>query len=138
MPVRVKVEIKSKGSRVVTSALLNTGFTTLEPEVLVPKKLAEKLSLWPPPENSILESISTAGGEVLSYIVPKSIEVKVLASKAASESIVCNAIVSMHEREVLLSDALIEELKIEIISPKTGIWRFRGRPEEGSVRPEYW
>jgi len=32
----------------------------------------------------------------------------------------------MHEREILLSDAVIEELEIEILSPKTGLWRFRG------------
>ena len=27
---------------------------------------------------------------------------------------------------VLLSDAIIEELEIEILSPKTGLWRFKG------------
>ena len=126
MPVRVKVEIKSKGRQITTTALLNTGFTTPEPEVLLPKKLAEKLNLWPPPENSILESINTAGGEVLSYIIPKSIEITVLAGETSSKTIVCNTIVSMHEREVLLSDALIEELEIEIISPKPGYGDSRG------------
>jgi len=38
MPVRVKVKIKSlKGKEVITSALLNTGFTSLEPDTLIPK-----------------------------------------------------------------------------------------------------
>jgi len=110
----------------------------LEPEVLVPKKLAERLRLWPPPENSILESIGTAGGEVLAYVIPKSLEVTVLAEGGRSKTVVCNAIVSLQEREVLLSDALIEELGIEIISPKTGIWRFKGKLEEASIEPEYW
>lgn len=31
----------------------------------------------------------------------------------------------------MLSDAVIEALEIEILSPKTGLWRFRG---EGKVR----
>ncbi len=139
MPVRVKVKIKSlKGKEVITSALLNTGFTSLEPDTLIPKNLAKKLGLWPPPENSILETLDTAGGEVLSYVIPKSVEITILAKTKNSETIKCNAIVSTHEKEVLLSDALIEELKIEIISPKTGIWRFKGETEETSVEPEYW
>ena len=80
MPVRVKVKIKSlKGKEVITSALLNTGFTSLEPDTLIPKNLAKKLGLWPPPENSILETLDTAGGEVLSYVIPKSVEITILA-----------------------------------------------------------
>lgn len=39
---------------------------------------------------------------------------------------------SLQEKEILLSDAVIEELEIEILSPKIGRWRFRG--EEKSRR----
>jgi len=43
-----------------------------------------------------------------------------------SKTLVCNAVVSPHGGEVLLSDAVIEELEIEILSPRSGLWRFRG------------
>ncbi len=138
MPVRVKVKLESVKSKVETAALLNTGFTSMEPEILLPRKLAEKMSLWPPPENSTLETLDTAGGEVLSYVIPKSVEVAVETRNGFSKSVKCNVIVSTHEKEVLLSDALMEELGIEIISPKTGVWRVKGGKEEGSIEPEYW
>lgn len=138
MPVRVKVKLKSRKSEVITAALLNTGFTSDELDILVPKGLAERLGLWPPPENAILETLDTAGGEVLSYVAPSSVELAVIGQGGASRSVECNAIISTHEREVLLSDAVIEELGIEITSPKTGVWRFRGGVEQASVRPEYW
>lgn len=138
MPTRVRVELKTANARVVTSALLNTGFTTSELDVLLPKKLAERLGLWPPPEDAYLETLDTPAGEVLSYVVPRSVEVAVLAGSERSKTITCNAIVSMLEKELLLSDSVIEELGIEILSPRTGIWRFRDKPQEVSVEPEHW
>jgi len=79
----------------------------------------------------MLEVLDTAGGEVLGYFVPNAVKLTVLEDDRTSKTITCNAIISLHEREVLLSDAVIEELEIEILSPKTGVWRFRG---EGKTR----
>ncbi|MGQ9543530.1 MAG: hypothetical protein ACUVTM_05545 [Candidatus Bathyarchaeia archaeon] len=110
----------------------------MKPEVLIPKCLAERLGFWPPPENSVLESLDTPGGEVLSYVVPNSVEVTVLGGGGSSKSFRCDTIISTHEKEILLSDASIEEAGIEITSPKAGVWRFKGRIEENSAEPEYW
>ena len=77
-------------------------------------------------KNTIIEVLDTAGGEVLSYYIPNAVELTVVEKDRSSKTIVCNVLVSLHEKEVLLSDAVIEELEIEILSPKTGIWRFRG------------
>ena len=128
MPVRVKVFIESilSNKRINTLALLNTGFTSEELDVHIPKNLAEKLSLWPPPQNSILEIMDTVGGNILSYVVPRSIRLKVVEDDRESKTLICNAVITLHEEEVLLSDAVIEELEIEILSPKTGYWRFKG------------
>lgn len=106
-------------------ALLNTGFTTDTLDIHIPYKVAKVLGLWPPPSDAILETLDTAGGEVLSYLIPNSVKLTVIESDRASKSILCNAIISMHEKEILLSDAVIEELEIEILSPKTGLWRFK-------------
>ena len=133
MPVRVRVKLESlRNNEVqVVSALLNTGFTSNELDIHIPRGLAEKLGLWPPPRNAMLEVLDTAGGEVLGYFVPNAVKLTVLEDDRTSKTITCNAIISLHEREVLLSDAVIEELEIEILSPKTGVWRFRG---EGKTR----
>jgi len=133
MPVRVRVRLESSRSSrsVVVPALLNTGFTSDELDVHVPRDVAEELGLWPPPRNAELEVIDTAGGEVLSYFVSNALRLTVVEEDAASKTITCNAVISLHEKEVLLSDAVIEEVGIEILSPKTGLWRFKG---EGKVR----
>ncbi|RLF19270.1 MAG: hypothetical protein DRZ82_06300 [Thermoprotei archaeon] len=128
MPVRVKVRLRSlrNNSSVLVPALLNTGFTSNELDIHVPKDIASRLGLWPPPKNSSLEVLNTAGGEVLSYFIPNAVELTVIEDDRNSKTITCNVIISLHEREVLLSDAVIEELEIEILSPRTGLWRFKG------------
>ena len=128
MPVRVRVKLESLRSNnsLVVSALLNTGFTSDELDIHLPRDVAEKLNLWPPPNDASLEVLDTAGGEVLSYLIPRAVKLTVIEEDRTSKSIVCNALISLHEREVLLSDAVIEELEIEILSPKTGLWKFKG------------
>jgi hypothetical protein len=43
------------------------------------------------------------------------------------------------EHEVLISDALAEALGIEIVAPRSGLWRLSGDPAlRKSVQPEYW
>lgn len=128
MPVRVRVKLESvkSGNSVENIALLNTGFTSDELDVHIPKDVAEKLDLWPPPPGSSLEVLDTAGGEVMGYWIKEALRLKVVESDRSSKTLLCNALVSPIEREVLLSDAVIEELEIEILSPKTGLWRFKG------------
>ena len=134
MPVRVRVRIRRLGSSLETvrPALLNTGFTSDELDIHLPRDVSKELGLWPPPREASLETIDTAGGEILTYYVRDAVEVTVLAGDRESKSIVCNVLTSLHERDVLLSDAVIEELEIEILSPRSGYWRFRGE----SVRRE--
>ena len=52
MACRVRVKLK-RGSRVIeTSALVNSGFETDAPDIVIPVELAKRLSLWPPREIS--------------------------------------------------------------------------------------
>lgn len=139
LPVRVKVRIRAGKVEAATSALLNTGFTAEENDILIPKTLAERLNLWPPPPNSIAESVETAGGETIVYRAPEPIDLQVEATGRQTKPIRCRAIVSTHVNEVLLSDSTIEALQIQILSPKKGGWRFRGEEAvRPSVEPEEW
>ena len=52
--IRVKLRIKSLRSNreVISSALVNSGFEAETPQLLIPRKLAVELGLWPPPEDA--------------------------------------------------------------------------------------
>jgi hypothetical protein len=139
--VRVRVRISSKmGSAVEAASLLNTGFESESPEVLVPVRVAEALGFWPKlPEGAVIRAYETAGGVVRMPTVEEGIEVQVVASDRITSPIKCLLVISEEEREVLLSDKAIEEFGIVIEGPGSGIWRFKDEPVlRESVAPQYW
>ena len=93
MPVRVRVRLKSlkglrQGSTVETAALLNTGYTGLSPEVILPDRLAERLGLWPS-EEAASTVYETVGGPVrLYYYIREGALLSVVAEGAPTEEIV--------------------------------------------------
>ncbi|MEM2677300.1 MAG: hypothetical protein QXU62_01545 [Thermofilaceae archaeon] len=54
MAVRVKLRVRSlrSGREVVSSALVNSSFEAETPQLLIPRRLALELGLWPPPEDA--------------------------------------------------------------------------------------
>ncbi|HDI02197.1 MAG TPA: hypothetical protein ENF93_00975, partial [Ignisphaera sp.] len=78
MPVRIKLKLKSliNNREIETSALINSGFTTERPQLLIPRKRAEHLGLWPPPPQALLIELGTAGGPVRNYLIYNSLEVQ--------------------------------------------------------------
>lgn len=140
--VRIRIKINSlKGKPPLeVSSLLNTGFGTEEPEVLVPVKVAEKLSFWPElPEGAMVKAYETAGGIARMYRISKAIEIQAATGDKISEPVKCALVISEIENEVLLSDRTIEELNIIIESPAKGLWKFKDDVElRNSVEPQYW
>lgn len=139
MAIRVKLKIVSKFSgEVVTSALVNSGFEAETPQLLVPKSLALKLNLWPPPPEAQLIEVGTAGGPVRNYLVPRALQVYVETEDRKVGPIDCDAMISLLEYEVLISDRLGGEMGIVILDLR-GKWRFS---DEDKVRmtetPQYW
>lgn len=142
MGVRVKVRLTSPGtgSAIEANALLNTGFESESPEVLIPIRAAEALGLWPKlPDGAVIRAYETAGGTVRMSTVEEGVEVQVIAGERVTHLVKCLLVISEVEREVLLSDRAIEGLEIVIESPGRGIWRFKDEPEpRESVEPQYW
>jgi len=136
--VRVRVKIKYKGELLETVALVNTGFETPNPQILLPVKAAEKLGLWPDlPRDTLVEIYDTAGGPTRVYRVRSAVTVEV--AERGGRGVVADAVISHMEVEVLISDRLAEELMIAIEKPSEGIWRFRDeKVERRSERPEIW
>ena len=140
MGVRVKLRIKVRGREAETAALVNTGFETEKPELLIPAKLASRLGLYPPPTGTEVGEYGTVGGPVIMLRVPAMILVQMMYERR-SPPIDSVAVISTLEQEVLISDTLAEELRIVILSPARGLWRFQndkpGRIRR-SARPKYW
>ncbi len=63
MPIRVRVRLESRerGEDLEALAPLNTGFTSDSLDIHLPIDAAGSLELWPPPPNSVLETLDTAG-----------------------------------------------------------------------------
>jgi hypothetical protein len=126
MPVRLRIEVRRRdlNEGVMLTALVNTGFTSEEPDILMPSNVAKTLGLWPQPDGSLSIIFTTAGGEVEGYEVPRSVFVRVLAEDRASKEVLANALINPLTEDVLISDALAEELGIQILYPRRGIWKF--------------
>jgi hypothetical protein len=137
LDVRVRIRIVRGDKVLETPALVNTGFKTPNPQILLPIKAAEKLGLWPDlPREASVEIYDTAGGPVRVYRVRNAVKVEI---SEKGISVVADAVISHTEVEVLISDRLADELMIVIERPGEGIWRFR---DENVLRrseaPEIW
>jgi len=136
----VKLKIKSLKTHreVVTSALVNSGYEADTPQLLLPRRLAAELGLWPPLDDAQLVEFETAGGPVRVYLIPGALEVSVDAGDRIVGPVRCDAVVASTEYEVLISDVLGSLLGIVLLDLR-GKWRFS---DENVVRqsepPQYW
>ena len=140
MAVRVRLRIRSlrSGREVVSLALVNSGFEAETPQLLIPRRLALELGLWPPPEDAYLMEVGTAGGPVRNYLVPRAAEVFIETSDRVVGPIQCDIMISNLEYEVLISDMLGGELGIVILDLR-GKWRFSDEDVvRGTEPPQYW
>jgi hypothetical protein len=130
MAVRIKIRIKRLDSRhetVDTVALVNAGYETDEPEIILPMPVAERLRLIPNlPNNTKIEEYGTLGGKVRCLWVPKCVEAWILPMSKSSKPVRAHAVLSDSEKEVLLNDKLAGAMKIIIEDIGKGYWRLPG------------
>jgi len=136
--IRLRIRCLRTNEEVITSALVNSGFEAETPQLLIPRRLALELGLWPPPEDAYLVEVGTAGGPVRNYLIPRVAEVTVETNDRRVGPVVCDIMISNLEYEVLISDRLGGELGIVILDLR-GKWRFS---DEDVIReteaPQYW
>ena len=136
MVVRVVVEIKRGDKVIESSALVNSGYEAEEPELHIPIALARTLGFNL--ESLRGERYRVVGAEVTTYILG-SVLVRVKTEDKSTEWISAKAVTVPGEYEVILSDALTEQLGIEIVKPKRGLWRFSGETKiRESAKVKYW
>jgi len=84
--VRIKVKLTSKNKTLETVTLINTGFETNQPEILLPIKLAEKLNIYPPKAGSTIQEYNVVGGKTLIIKTPEKIKIQVLIKNKINPS----------------------------------------------------
>lgn len=141
MGVRVRIKIILGDNSVETVALVNTGFESDVPEILVPITLAEKLSVWPSlPDGTIVETYKSASGLMRVYRI-RGIKASLIAEGVKTPFVDAYLVVSEESDEVLLNDQIISRLGIVIEDPARGEWRLRGetkiRVSEVSQTPPF-
>ena len=140
--VRVKIKLTplKAGSSLEVNSLLNTGYGSEEPEVLMPVKVAERLTFWPKlPEGVMIKTYETPGGISRMHYLADAIEIQSITEDKISKPIKCALVISELEREVLLSDTAISKLSIVIEDPGSGLWRFKDEAKiRTSVESQYW
>ena len=141
MAIRVRVKIKSitSGMDVETTALVNTGYEVEEPEVLLPRRLAEYLGIPLKTPRARMLIYETPMGLYNLLYIDSEVEIHLVDICVVAKKV--NVTVAEHEREVLLSDKLSGELGIQLLDVAKGIWRHeKDKPNERrrTVKPEYW
>jgi hypothetical protein len=138
MPVRIKLRIKTGCKEFVTSAFVNSGYESSEPELLIPVRLAAELGLWKNVREDYARS-PVGVGKV--YTVDEKLEVEAVAEDRTSEAVKTKVVISEFEDEVLIGDYLSSELKIAVEDFREGLWRFKDEPLSKlrkSEKPQYW
>ncbi|MCC6019172.1 MAG: hypothetical protein LM601_09080 [Candidatus Verstraetearchaeota archaeon] len=126
MGVRVRIKVKYGSTSLDLVALVNTGYETDVPELLVPVSVAGSLGLWPKlPDNTIMETYRTASGLMRVYRVGGA-HVSLLVGGSEEKSVKTYIVISEYTDEALISDQLASELGIVIEDPAKGLWRLRG------------
>jgi|YelNatPaOPRAMG01_1025707.scaffolds.fasta_scaffold36427_5 hypothetical protein len=126
MGVRVRIKVKYGSTSLDLVALVNTGYETDVPELLVPVSVAGSLGLWPKlPDNTIVETYRTASGLMRVYRV-EGARVSLLVGGSEEKSVKAYIVISEYTDEALISDQLASELGIVIEDPAKGLWRLRG------------
>jgi hypothetical protein len=126
MGVRVRIKVKYGSTSLDLVALVNTGYETDVPELLVPVSVAGSLGLWPKlPDNTIVETYRTASGLMRVYRVGGAC-VSLLVGGSEERSVKAYIVISEYTDEALISDQLASELGIVIEDPAKGLWRLRG------------
>ena len=135
MAVRVRLRIRKSEREILTTALVNTGFESDEPQLIIPLRLAEALGLTH--GRASIEEFSVAGGGAVSgYRLEEPLDIELMLEDRPPVAMRVPITILPRETEVIMSDCLASELGIVVPDPWRGLWCLRdeiGRKERRSV-----
>ena len=124
---------------VETSALVNTGFESDEPEIILPPPVAEAIGL--PVSSSIASYVAAGGSSLVAVRGSRPVLVQLLLEEGEGPRANAVASIMPGEEEVLVSDRLAHDLGIVIVDPYEGLWCLRGElgsRVRRSAPPQRW
>jgi len=127
MVCRVRVRIRHNNNIVETSALVNSGFESDAPDIVIPIEVAKRLGLWPPKEAHTIV-LETGGGETTTIYSESVVELELILSDREPKKIIANVIINPYVHEVILSDYVSSLFGIMLIDIKKGFWRLLDDP----------
>jgi len=119
--------IRTEHEVVEALALLNSGFESDEPDIVIPVSVAEKLHLWPP-RSTMSTLLETGGGEIITPYYTSVGELELILEDRRPLKVKVNIIVNPHIDEVAVSDYVASLLGIILLDFKKGEWRLRDDP----------
>ncbi len=128
MAIRLRLRLRSiAGKEIDVIALVNSGYETSRPELLVPSSIAQALNLYPsiPHTVEIKEYVLADGSRTRLIKIPSAVEVRVITEDRTSDSVICDLVIAESAEEPLISDKLADALKIVAIAIGEGLWCFR-------------
>lgn len=118
-------------------AVANSGYESDRPGVLLPVRLATRLGLWPAPAGARMDRFESPGASFEMTTIPDAVRCSL--GRARGPAILAEAVVSERETEVVMNDALVEALRLELVAVHRGLYRVgpRGRTRR-SLKPQHW
>ena len=122
----IRLRLTREGKSVEVTALVNSGYETLEPEVLAPPEVARSLSLYPQLPGALVREYRLADGSTSRLIkIPKAISVYAVEEDRAVGPVESSLVIAERAEEVLISDKLAGRLGIVALDFGEGLWCFR-------------
>lgn len=137
VPVRIEAGKGGKGRAIETVAVANSGFEAHDAEILLPRLVAERLGLWPPPPGARAEPFESPGAAFKMITIAGALRLSLQG--VPRRKVTCNAVVSERESEVVLNDWAVDALGIDLVAVGRGLYRVgeRGRIRKSSLK-ETW
>ncbi|MGH7822257.1 MAG: hypothetical protein ACREQ9_21050 [Candidatus Binatia bacterium] len=142
MAVRVRVRIVSlAGARekavVETVAVANSGYESDTPGALLPVRLASKLGLWPAPAGARVDRFVSPIGASELMTIPGAVRFSLAGVRDGA--VTSDAVIAERETEVVMNDALVEALELDLVAVRRGLYRVgaKGRLRR-SAAPRHW
>jgi hypothetical protein len=125
--IRLRIRLVREGKSVDVVALINSGYETREPEVLLPVAIAIQLSIYPRlPEGAIVKEYKLADGSITKLIkVSRAVQIYVVEEDRVVGPVEASLVIAEKAEEVLISDKLAEKLGIVALDFGERLWCFR-------------
>lgn len=127
MAIRLKLRLESGGRSVEVVALVNSGYETARPELLVPEGVASELGLYPrlPAGAEVREYMLADGSRSKLVRLRGAVRVSAVTEDRVVGPVEADLVIAEGAEEPLISDKLSDALQIAAIAIGEGLWCFR-------------